>query len=117
MELEICLRIFVRFLRMVSFTMYLDALTELAPWFYALDHINYARCIPIHLKDMAELPKRHPVVAKEFNLMVVNLLFIRPDGYSQASLLIRHMNRTTPLSKEVEELLALLITLVLCCAG
>ena len=44
--------------------------------------------------------------------MMVNLLFIRPDRYSQASLLIRHMNRTMPLSKEMEELLALLITLV-----
>ena len=66
-ELEICLLIFVRSLRMASFTMYLDALTELAPWFYALDHINYAQWIPIYLKDMAELPKRHHVVAKEFN--------------------------------------------------
>ena len=42
-ELEICLLIFVRSLRMASFTMYLDALTELAPWFYALDHINYTQ--------------------------------------------------------------------------
>lgn len=38
--------------------MYLDALTELVPWFHALDHTNYARWIPVHVRDMAELPMR-----------------------------------------------------------
>ena len=38
-----------------TFMMYLDTLTELAPWFHALDHNHYARWIPVHLKDMAEL--------------------------------------------------------------
>ena len=46
--------------------MYLDALTELAGWFHALDHTNYARWIPVHLKDMAELPERHPETARKF---------------------------------------------------
>ena len=46
--------------------MYLDALTELAGWFHALDHTNYARWIPVHLKDMAELPERHPEIARKF---------------------------------------------------
>lgn len=26
------------------------------PWFFALDHINYARWIPIHIRDMKSLP-------------------------------------------------------------
>ena len=47
--------------------MYLDALTELVPWFHALDHTNYARWLPVHLKDMAELSKKHPEVAKAFS--------------------------------------------------
>ena len=67
MKLELCMLIFVRSLRVASFTMYLDALTELTPWFFALDHTNYACWIPVHLKDMAELPNRHPEVAEEFN--------------------------------------------------
>jgi hypothetical protein len=46
--------------------MYLDALTELACWFHAMDHINYARWTPVHLKDMVELPERHPEVARQF---------------------------------------------------
>ena len=67
MELELRLLVYVRSLRQSSFTMYLDALTELAPWFHALDHTNYARWIPVHLRDMAELPTKHPEVAKNFN--------------------------------------------------
>ena len=47
--------------------MYLDALTELVPWFFALDHTNYARWIPVHLQDMAELANKHPDVFTEFS--------------------------------------------------
>ena len=64
MELELCMLIFVCSLCVASFAMYLDALTELVPWFFALDHTNYARWIPVHLRDMAELPNRQPDVAK-----------------------------------------------------
>ena len=47
--------------------MYLDALTELVPWFFALGHTNYARWIPVHLRDMAELANKHPDVFTEFS--------------------------------------------------
>ena len=67
MELELCVMVYVRSLRQASFQMYLDALTELVPWFHALDHTNYARWIPVHLRDMAELSRMHPEVAKEFS--------------------------------------------------
>ncbi|KAG1697675.1 hypothetical protein GQR58_005903 [Nymphon striatum] len=66
LHLELLLNVYVRSLRQASFTMYLDALTELACWFHAMDHMNYARWIPVHLKDMAELPERHPEVARKF---------------------------------------------------
>ena len=67
MELELCMLIFVRSLCIASFAMYLDVLTELVPWFFALNHTNYARWVLVHLRDMAELPNRQPDVAKEFN--------------------------------------------------
>ena len=67
MQLELSVLVYVRSLRQASFSMYLDALTELVPWFHALDHTNYARWIPVHLKDMAELSSKHPEVAKQFN--------------------------------------------------
>ena len=44
--------------------MYLDALTERVPWFFALDHTNYIRWVPVHLRDVIELPTRHPDVAR-----------------------------------------------------
>ena len=66
LELELLLHIYVCSLRAASLNMYLDALTELAGWFHALDQTNYARWIPVHLKDMAELPERHPEIARMF---------------------------------------------------
>ena len=66
MELELLILVFVRSLRQASFPMYMEALTGLACWFHALDHTNYARWIPVHLKDMAELQDKHPEVAREF---------------------------------------------------
>jgi len=67
LELELCIAVYVRSLREADFAMYLDALTELVPWFFALDHTNYARWIPVHLRDMAELPKKHPEIDRKFN--------------------------------------------------
>ena len=67
MELEVCILTYVRSLREANFTMYLEALTELVPWFCALDHINYSRWIPVHLRDMAALPTMHPDIYREFS--------------------------------------------------
>lgn len=66
MEIELCVLVYLHSLRQASFTIYLDALTELTLWFFALDHTNYARWIPIHLRDMAELPIKHPEITKKF---------------------------------------------------
>ena len=55
LELELLLLVYVRSLRLASFTMYLDALTEIALWFHDLDHTNYVRWIQMHLRDMAKL--------------------------------------------------------------
>ena len=66
LELELLVLVYVRSLRQGSLMMYLDALTELVLWFHALDHTHYARWIPVHLKDMAELTTKHPDVARKF---------------------------------------------------
>ena len=62
MELELRVLVFVHSLHQASFVMYVDALTELTPWFHALDHINYAQWIPVHLRDMAELPTHDTLI-------------------------------------------------------
>ena len=33
-------------------------------WFHAMDHTHYARWIPVHLRDLAELPRTHPSIAQ-----------------------------------------------------
>ena len=45
--------------------MYLDSLTEMAKRFHVLDHTNYARWIPVHLRDMAEPTSRRPDIARQ----------------------------------------------------
>ena len=67
LALELSTLIYVRSLREANVSMYLDALTELVPWFFALDHTNYARWIPVHLRGMAELANKHPDVFTEFS--------------------------------------------------
>ena len=47
--------------------MYVDSLTKLAPWFFILDHINYARWLPVHIRDMVNLSTAHQQIATEFN--------------------------------------------------
>ena len=41
----------------------MESLKAIAPWFFALDHQNYARWIPVHINDMESLP---PSIQQEF---------------------------------------------------
>ena len=66
LELELCMLAFVRSQREANFNMYIDALPEISPWFFALNHTNYARWIPVHLSDMLNLTNKHPDVAIAF---------------------------------------------------
>ena len=66
LALEVCILTFVRSLREADFDMYLDALWELLPWFFALDHTHYARWISVHLRDMLALHRLNPEVLEEF---------------------------------------------------
>ena len=51
---------FVKAHRENNFSLYVhvEALKSLAPWSFALDHTNYARWLPIHIRDMKCLPGR-----------------------------------------------------------
>jgi len=42
MELEICILFLVRSFREANFAMYIDALAELVPSYFPLNHMNYA---------------------------------------------------------------------------
>ena len=49
-----------------DFELYVKVLDEHCPWFFAFDHTNYARWIPVHVKDLVELPVKHPEVYEEY---------------------------------------------------
>lgn len=57
MKFEILILIFVRSHREKNFCLYIEVLEALVPLFFALDHVNYARWLPIHIRDMRGLPK------------------------------------------------------------
>lgn len=62
-NLEILGLLLVRAHREADFALYVESLKALVPWFFALDHYNYARWIPIHIRDMDNLPQS---ILKEF---------------------------------------------------
>ena len=49
MRLEVILLSFVRSLRQDNFQFYIKSPKKLAPWMFALDHINYALWLPIQI--------------------------------------------------------------------
>ena len=67
MHLEGLILVYVRSLRDANLSLYMDALTALAPWFFALNHTHYSRWVPVHIRDMITLHQRLPQVAKEFD--------------------------------------------------
>ena len=56
----------VRSLREGDFALYVQACDKLCGWFHALDHTNYARWLPVHVRDMVVLADKHPTVHAEF---------------------------------------------------
>ena len=65
-DLELLMSRFVRSLREGDFQLYVQSCDELCCWFHALDHTNYARWLPVHVRDMVELAEKHPQVHAEF---------------------------------------------------
>ncbi|KAL9954616.1 hypothetical protein ACROYT_G042180 [Oculina patagonica] len=57
MKYETLVLIFVRAHRERNFALFVEVLEQLVPLFFALDHTNYARWVPIHIRDMKSLPE------------------------------------------------------------
>ena len=49
LQLELVVMIHVRSIAEGNFLLYIDALTKIVPWFFALGYIHYARWITVHL--------------------------------------------------------------------
>jgi hypothetical protein len=63
LKLETSIHIVVRSHREGNFALYVESLKSLVPWFFSLGHTNYARWIPIHIRDMESLP---PTLKEDF---------------------------------------------------
>ena len=67
MDLEKKVLMFVRAHRAKDFFLYLQSLKDLVPYFFALDHGNYARWTSVHLRDLCSLPESiHRAFCKGF---------------------------------------------------
>ena len=66
MELEMKGLLFVRAIREGNFPLYVESIRALLPWFFAFDHVHYARWMSVHLRDMASLEANLPDVHSEF---------------------------------------------------
>ena len=72
--------------------LYVESLKAMVPWFFALDHYNYARWIPIHIRDMES----------QFSRNLRNMATgssAKPPTDSQPYQLTRPMSRTMKLSR------------------
>ena len=58
--------LFVKSVRDGRFSLYKESLRNLLPWFFALDKVNYARWLTVHLHDMIQLDHTSPNVMQKF---------------------------------------------------
>ena len=66
MNLELILLLLVKGIRESNFQMFVNALEQIAPWMFSLDHTHYSRWLPIFINDMKQLSAKHPAVYEEF---------------------------------------------------
>ena len=62
LQLQLIVFQLVRAFRNADFSLYLHSLSQPIPWMFSLDHINYARWLSVHLRDMRALQVKHPDV-------------------------------------------------------
>jgi len=76
MRYETLILILIRAHRERHFLLYVEVLEELVPLFFALDHVNYARWMSVHIRDIMSLPDTikeefekhsHWVLSKTYN--------------------------------------------------
>ena len=67
LSLEILLLLYIRSIREGNFQLYIEALSKIVPWMFALDHVHYSRWLPIHIRDMISLANKHSEILEEFH--------------------------------------------------
>ena len=60
LEMVSLLLTFIRATREGNWSLHLECIREMLPWYFAYDHVNYARYLPVYLLHMIQLPETHP---------------------------------------------------------
>ena len=68
-ELEALYFMFIKFVRIGDFDTFLECLKAIFPWFFALDHTQYARWMPILIQDFSTLERDHNETFRDCSLM------------------------------------------------
>lgn len=66
LNLELLVLEIVRTIRDGDFDQYVQSLARIMPWMFALDRVNYARWLSVHVRDMSSLSLTHPSVYQQF---------------------------------------------------
>ena len=64
--LELDIFAFIRSIREGNLSLYLASLAKLIPWVFAMNHINYARWLPVQVRDMKSLAILSPSTEAKF---------------------------------------------------
>lgn len=66
LEIELHLLLFLRAIQSRNRKLYLFLIERKLPWFFSLDHQNYASWLSVHFYDMNMLPHANPDVKDAF---------------------------------------------------
>ena len=90
-EMEVLLLKLVRSLRESNFQMFVNALDEITPWMFALDHTHYARWLPIFIQDLKMLETKTQISSVSFKKAVLPIK--RLTDHSPVWLKIKHTSK------------------------
>ena len=92
LNIELLVFTFIRSHRERNFALYVDSMRALAPWLFALDHVNYSRWLSIHIWDMDNLTDATKAIMKfwTFNKTQINFSSIPLDqAHEQNNALVK----------------------------
>ena len=76
-SMDMLLLRFVRSLESKNFKLFVEPFEEMLPFSFTLDHLNYARWLSVHLKDLKSLSSTNPTIYAAFlegNVVVTKTL-------------------------------------------
>ena len=67
LKMELVLFTFLWSIRTGNFQFYFHSIEKMIPWFFVLEHFQYARCLSVHVSDIKMLEITNPDVYQAFN--------------------------------------------------